>query len=291
VQISEITVDGTALEVSVAGSGPPLLLLNGLGARISFFDELRSMLGHYQTITFNQPGIGNSEPRRGLTMEDYARLAVRVLDRLGFVAPVDVFGVSWGGCLAQELAFRHPERVCRLILASTTPSAMLLTTPSVYAAFLSTSRYRSARNHRAIAGRLYGGPIRQQPQLMDAMLSHLDPANSQGRKSQQRAALGWTSMHYLWRLPHSTLVLAGDDDPIIRPYNAYLLSALIPRATRRILRDEGHLFPLTSARETEMRISQFLENGSGRKRSRPRARSLWQRAWQHIRASGENRSV
>jgi poly(3-hydroxyoctanoate) depolymerase len=275
-----IKVDGLSLEVSIAGSGSPLLLLNGLGARISFFDELRSKLGNHQTITFNQPGIGNSEPRRGLSMAGYAQLAAKLLDQLGFTAAVDVFGLSWGGCLAQEFAYRHPERVHRLILASTTPSAFVVTTPAVYAAFMSASRYRSASKHREIAGRLYGGPIRDNPRLMDAMLLHLDPPSSKGRKSQERAVFGWTSLHYLWRLPHPTLVLAGRDDPITRPYNAYLLSALIPHATRRMLWNEGHLFALTSASETQLHIAQFLERGS--RSERTQAVSSWRRAGQDI---------
>jgi pimeloyl-ACP methyl ester carboxylesterase len=256
-----VTVEGLKLEVSVRGSGRPLLFLNGLGARFTLLDNLRAELPHYQTIAFNQPGIGESQHRKNLDMGDYARLAVGLLDELDLSEPVDVFGLSWGGCLAQELAFRYPTRVRRLVLASSTPSPVVFTSPSVYWAFMDSRRYQSIEQHRRIASTLYGGPMRDNPALSDTVLPHLDKSNSRGRRSQQHAALGWTSLHYLWRLRQPTLVLGADDDPIIRSYNAYLLSSLIPRATRHILPNEGHLFVLTSPRETAQHMTHFLEVG------------------------------
>jgi len=47
-----------------------------------------------------------------------ARLLDRLLNVLGY-REVDVLGISWGGALAQEFAFRYPERVRRLVLVAT----------------------------------------------------------------------------------------------------------------------------------------------------------------------------
>jgi pimeloyl-ACP methyl ester carboxylesterase len=254
-----MNVRGLALDVSVCGSGPPMLLLNGLGARLSLFEQLRSHLPHSETIAFNQPGIGDSQPADAMSMGDYAQLAIGVLDELDVRQPVDLFGVSWGGCLAQEVAFRYPQRVRRLVLASTTASPIVFTTPSVYRAFLSSSRFESSERHREVAATLYGGRLRRDPSLVDALRPHLDGGNSRGRRSQFRAAIGWTSVHYAWRLQQPTLVLAADDDPVIRPYNAYMLAAMIPNATLRILRNEGHLCLLTSAPEVAEHVSRFLK--------------------------------
>jgi pimeloyl-ACP methyl ester carboxylesterase len=264
-----ITVGDFELQVAVRGTGRPLLLLNGLGARITLLDKLRAELTGYQTIAFNQPGIGSSAPARGLDMEDYADLAVALLDKLGYDKPIDVFGISWGGCLAQELAYRHPARVRRLILASTTSSPFVLATPAVYRAFLDARRYRSAEQHRRVGATLYGGLMRDNPALLDEVSLHLDPGNSAGRRSQLLAAIGWTSLHYAWRLSQPTLVLGAEDDPIVRSYNAQLLATLIPRATKHILPREGHLFVLTSPGEAARLISRFLERGRAPAKSSP----------------------
>jgi poly(3-hydroxyoctanoate) depolymerase len=257
----KIIIGDFELQVSIRGSGRPLLLLNGLGARISLLDNLRAELSGYRTIAFNQPGIGGSKPADGLDMRGYARLAVGLLDKLGYGKSVDVFGVSWGGCLAQELAYRHPDRVRRLILASTTASPLVLTTPSVYRAFFDSRRYQSAGHHGRVGATLYGGLMRDDPSLLDRVHPHLDPENSRGRHSQLRAAIGWTSLHYAWRLQQPTLILGAEDDPIVRSYNAQLLATLIPRAAKHILPDEGHLFIVTSAPQTARLMKRFLERG------------------------------
>jgi pimeloyl-ACP methyl ester carboxylesterase len=253
----KISVGDFELQVSIRGTGSPLLLLNGLGARISLFDNLRAELDGYQTIAFNQPGIGASKPA-DLDMAGYAALAVSLLDKLGLAKPIDVFGVSWGGCLAQELAYRHPGRVRRLILASTASSPFVLAAPAVYRAFFDSRRYRSIDQHRRVGAVLYGGRIRDNPTLLDQVHLHLDPESSRGRRSQLKAAIGWSSLHYAWRLQQPTLVLGAEDDPIVRSYNAHLLAALIPGADKHMLAGEGHLFVLTSAAQTARLIKGFL---------------------------------
>jgi pimeloyl-ACP methyl ester carboxylesterase len=51
-------------------------------------------------------------------MPGLARTLERTLDALGY-DQVDVLGASFGGILAQQLAHQAPERVRRLVLAST----------------------------------------------------------------------------------------------------------------------------------------------------------------------------
>jgi pimeloyl-ACP methyl ester carboxylesterase len=253
----KISVGDLELQVSIRGIGRPLLLLNGLGAQISLLDNLRAELDGYQTIAFNQPGIGGSQPA-DLDMAGYAALAASLLSKLGLAKPVDVFGVSWGGCLAQELAYRHPGRVRRLILASTTSSPFVLATPAVYRAFFDSRRYQSIDQHRRVGAILYGGRMRDNPALLDQVHVHLDPESSRGRRSQLKAAIGWTSLHYAWRLQQPTLVLGAEDDPIVRSYHAHLLAAVIPGADKHMLPGEGHLFVLTSAAQTARLIKGFL---------------------------------
>jgi pimeloyl-ACP methyl ester carboxylesterase len=254
-----VLAGGVELEVSSRGSGRPLLLLNGLGARISLFDPLRAELTGHRTITFNQPGIEGSESRESLSMSDYAALAIALLDQLGLHESVDLFGVSWGGCLAQEIAYRYPQRIRRLILASTTSSPFIIAKPAVYRAFMDTRRYRSIEDHRRLAVILYGGRVRENPFILDRIHEQLEPEQSRGRRIQLRAALGWTSLHYAWRLQQPTLVLGGADDPIVRSYNASVLASLIPRAQKHIVPNEGHLFIVTSAALAARVITRFLE--------------------------------
>ena len=65
--------------------------------------------------------------------------------------------------------------------------------------------------------------------------------------------LGWTSLPWLWRIRHPTLVLAGNDDPLVPLINARLHAWLLHDARLHVF-DDGHLFMLTHARETAAAI-------------------------------------
>lgn len=126
----KLIAKGLQLNVSVCGQGSPLLLLNGLGGLMRSFDPLRDELDDFMTITLDVPGVGKSQmPRWPIRLPSHADVIAEMLQQLG-IEQVDVFGVSWGGALAQEFALRYPSRVRRLILAATSPGPVLLMKPA-----------------------------------------------------------------------------------------------------------------------------------------------------------------
>ena len=56
----EIRVRGQALHVSITGSGPPVLVINGLGGSLGMLSDLRDELSGHQVIKFDAPGTGKS---------------------------------------------------------------------------------------------------------------------------------------------------------------------------------------------------------------------------------------
>src|SRR4051812_4180754 len=96
-----ITVLGHPIRVSVrpgTGTGPPLVLCNGIGASLDllepFVDELPEDI---EVVTFDVPGVGGSPmPRIPYNFALLAALVGKLLDRLGY-ATVDILGMSWGG--------------------------------------------------------------------------------------------------------------------------------------------------------------------------------------------------
>jgi len=112
---------GHRLRVSVEGTGPPLLLINGLAANIELWRPLRDLLPARQTIAFDPPGIGGSPASPDqLWLTDLADIVDGLLSQVAYDG-VDVLGYSFGGALAQQLARQHPQRVRRLVLAATIP--------------------------------------------------------------------------------------------------------------------------------------------------------------------------
>ena len=83
---------------------------------------------------------------------------------------------------------------------------------------------------------------------------------SRGYLYQLAAAAGWTSLPLLPRLRQPTLILAGDDDPIIPLANARLMHRLI-RGSRLHVYHGGHLALVTEAAELAPVVDGFLAAG------------------------------
>jgi len=115
---------------------------------------------------------------------------------------------------------------------------------------------------------IYGGSIRTEPQRGADLLHAATRAGpSRGYYYQLLATTGWSSLPFLPLLRQPTLVLAGDDDPIIPLVNARVIARLVPRAQLHVYHG-GHLGILTESDQLAPVIERFL---SDRHRQRPGA--------------------
>ena len=263
-----VDADGVRIRTAIRGSGPPLLLITGLGASLDLgapFEREMAARG-VQTVSFDAPGIGESSPYRWpRRMPGVARTVEQTLDALGYDS-VHVLGVSLGGVIAQQFAHQAPRRVRRLILAATGPGlGGVPGSPRALLALATPRRYYQPDYYRRIAGRVYGGTARHDP---DALL-HGSPARFIGRPTvsgylgQLYAITGWTSMPWLRTLRQPTLVLAGDDDPIVPLVNGRILAWCIPDARLHVVRKGGHLFLLEHPAAIAALVAGFLTADGG----------------------------
>ena len=104
------------------GEGRPILLCNGSGATIATSMPLVQMLArHGEVLVHDQRCLGRTGlPATQPTMADYAADAIALLDHVGWQTAA-VFGISFGGMVAQELAVTVPHRIERLVLQCTSP--------------------------------------------------------------------------------------------------------------------------------------------------------------------------
>jgi poly(3-hydroxyalkanoate) depolymerase len=251
----------------------PLLILNGLGANIELAQPFIDALPRHPIVIFDMPGVGGSStPRSPYRPSTVARLAEAMLDHLG-CASVDVLGVSWGGAIAQQFAFQHASRCRRLILAATSPGAIMVpANPSVLLKMATPRRYLDQAHAQSVAGDIYGGAFRNDPELVASTFRHIRFSSRGGYYLQLAAAFGWTSLPWLFLLRQPTLVMAGADDPIVPTLNARVMQWLIPDARLEIV-DCGHLFLVTRAEESARIVESFLTQAPGQAPARRRAAS------------------
>jgi poly(3-hydroxyalkanoate) depolymerase len=261
-----LTVGGRAVRVAVregTRDWPPLLLCNGIGASLELFQPFVDALDPRRpVIRFDMPGIGGSPaPVIPYHLATLPSLLAGLLDQLGY-EQADVLGVSWGGGLAQQFALSRPDRVRRLVLVATGTGALMVPGhPRALLRMLTPRRHRSPGHAARIAGELYGGSARQDPVLARDLLhatTRLGPAR--GYYYQLISALGWTSLPRLPKLRPPTLILAGDDDPIIPLVNARIMHRLIPSSQLHVYHG-GHLELAADSERLASAVEAFLDTG------------------------------
>ena len=262
-----LTIGGLRLKVSFAGHGGevPLVLISGIGAPLELWEPFRRALGT-ETVAIDAPGVGGSQtmhlPR---TMWGIAGLMDRLLDRMGYET-VDVLGLSWGGGVAQHLALRRGRRVRRLVLAST--GFGLWSIPGdlrALAQLLTPARYFSTSYFLRVAPSMYGGETRRHPDRLkgQAAVRSAHRPSTVGYVHQLAAAWTWVALPFLPFLRTETLVLSGDDDPIIHVATARIMAAVLPHGHLHIAPGGGHLFMVDQADEAAAIVTRFLGAESG----------------------------
>jgi pimeloyl-ACP methyl ester carboxylesterase len=115
------TVEGLRVHYYVLGpsSGPPVVLVHGLGGRAEDWRNLAPYLTRagYRVYLPDLPGYGQSEKPGGFSysVADEAGVVVGFFDAVG-LKQVDLGGWSMGGWIVQRIAADHPDRVRKLML-------------------------------------------------------------------------------------------------------------------------------------------------------------------------------
>jgi poly(3-hydroxyalkanoate) depolymerase len=262
-----VTAAGRSLRVSVRPgtdeSVPPLLLMNGIGASLEVLQPFVDALDTRRSVLrFDVPGVGGSpRPVVPYVLSTFSPVVAGVLTRLGFDDPVDVLGLSWGGGLAQQFAVQHRRRCRRLVLAATgTGTLMVPANPRVLARMLTPRRHHDPEYARSIAGELYGGTMRTHPERAARVLhsaSRLSP--TRGYYYQLASGTGWSSLPFLRLIRQPTLIVAGDDDPLVPVVNARIMARFLPDARLHVYRG-GHIALITEAQELAPVIEDFLDD-------------------------------
>lgn len=245
----------------ISGTGPRLLKLWGTGADLrrppTKFD--RQLAERFTVLAFDQRGMGRSgKPERDCTMADYADDAAALMDALGWEQAA-VLGYSFGGMVAQELALRHPARVTRMVLMSTSaggaggssfPLHELAELADADRArrFLELADSRRTPQWQADHGELWQGLI--DDGIAALRLTDEEPGGRAGARRQLEARRGHDSWQRLPDLRMPVSVFAGRRDSIAPPDVQRRLAEQAGASYREF--DGGHLFFMQDASATPL---------------------------------------
>jgi pimeloyl-ACP methyl ester carboxylesterase len=257
---------GVRLAYETRGEGKPLLMIHGLGYDRFGWGPLPNLLAlDFTVVVFDNRGVGDSDvPEGPYAVSQMVEDAVAVLDATG-IERAHVLGVSLGGYIAQELALAHPERLDRLVLASTAPGGAR-SVPMPAAGLEAFGRFptmeREAGLRLMVENSLGAYGVREQPSLADEIYAY--------RLERGPTLAGWQAQAYAGAtfdaydrspgISAPTLVLQGGGDNVVDPRNADLLVELIPNARLELIPDRGHLLVWQEAERLAPIVKEFLQS-------------------------------
>ena len=127
-------VNGVTLGYREFGSGEPILMLQGFGNTINDWNQtfIGILATKYHVYTYDHRGMGYSSEYNGSpTIALYADDAAKLIPALGYDS-MNVYGVSMGSTVSQQLVIDHPERVRKLVLDSVTYDIRIPETKLLY---------------------------------------------------------------------------------------------------------------------------------------------------------------
>lgn len=260
-----VTWRGHQIHVADTGRGEPLLLVPGLGNNIDMWTPFMDQFRERRVIRLESPGTGQSStPTFPVGIPTLAEMLRAVLDDRQ-IEWADVVGFSYGGAVAQQFAYDYPERVRRLVLAATFCGVGAIPGSPVALMSLATPlRYYSPSYYNRTAAVTSGGVTGRDSTVRRWMAAarRCHPPSSVGYAMQLMGIMGWSSLGFLQHIPHETLVICGDDDPLVPVANGEMLARLIPRARLEVVERAGHLLLWDDAKNVSRLIRRFLNSES-----------------------------
>lgn len=241
-----IDIGAITLNYAEQGQGDPLLFIPGLvGVHKAWDFQLAHFSKAYRCITFDHRGAGDSDKPQG--GENYstrilAEDVIGLLDTLG-VERVHAVGTSTGGCVLQNLALDHPDRLRCCVFSNTWTKA------DIYIQRVQTLRKWIAESHGPEAyvefsSILTNGTLQFRYDLDKVMALEARAKATIGSVDIIVARIDMTLTHdrldELSRIDRPSLVIGTTDDATVPVYFSNDLHEAIKGSRLHIFDQGGH---------------------------------------------------
>jgi len=260
--------DDVDLYYEIRGSGPRLLMCNGSGATtVTSGFVIDRLAASFEVAVHDQRCLGQSSiPDAQPTMADYAADAVALLDHLAWDT-ANVFGISFGGMVALELAVTEPSRIERLALLCTSAGGAGGSSYPLHVMVSWPTERRVAQTILNMDSRFTEEWLASHPvdrAIVDNILERSRAPKDDETRRGEVMQLEARARHDVWdrldRITCPTFIACGRSDGQAPVTNSEALHARIAGSELRVY-DGGHLFVLQDAAAFPDAIA-FLAGGS-----------------------------
>ena len=263
-------IEGTSMRYLVGGSGPPLVLVHGLGGSATNWNLLAPLLARRRRVLVpDLPGHGRSDPAPAPDGLGSLADCVAALAELEGMLPAAFAGHSMGCEVALRVAARRPEAVSALVLvsagglASARPAARTwvgLNTalrPSRVASRFRHQVVRSAALRWAVFG--WWGVEDSRALSPEAVLGFLDgPAHARDTRTAGKALIRADTRADLDRVRRPSLVVWGARDRLTPLADGFEYARRLG-APLRTIPGAGHLVISERPAELAALVEEFLD--------------------------------
>lgn len=254
----------TFVRVSGPEDAPPLVLLPGISSPgHSFASNAVDFAARHRVFavdTIHDVGRSEEDPAHPVTsMDDFVAWLDELFAQLGFTAPVDLLGLSYGGCLSANFALKHPGRVRRLVLLA--PAGILAPIPwgFIWRAVLSLlpGKFFLRNFMRWVSTDLETTP--EHARVFDGMVDDAYVAVHAFQRRPMVAPMPLSDEQ--WKaLAVPTLLIAGDREVNFPAAESFArVKALLPSMEQVLLAGAGHDLFVTRAAEVDRAALEFIE--------------------------------
>jgi len=258
----KVKANGVEIYYEIAGAGPYLVLIEGLGVATWIWEkQVPALSKRFTTIVYDNRGVGKSEKPAGpysisMMADDLAAL----LDSLK-IPRANVLGISMGGFIGQDFARRYPQKVDRMILAATSAGGPdhIPMAPEVLALMFATDGAPRDLTRRKLAlaySDSFMQKSREVEHLIDLRLA--DPQPPHAYLAQAMAGAAFNLADKVQQIQAPCLIIAATGDRLVPVANAHNLAKKIPRSQLKIYNGYGHQFFVENASEFNRDVIAFL---------------------------------
>lgn len=244
---------GSRFAYRIVGSGPPLVMIQGVGAHGTSWNPVIEILKkHYTCLTFDNRGIGASQPAgMRLSVDQMAEDTIALMDQAEWRS-AHLVGHSLGGLIALQVALKAKPRVRSLGLLNTFArgaDARRMTLGKLWIVLrlrFGTRRVRTNAFQELVVPQ---EETRFKPDELTAKISRVlghHIADMPSIADEQTAAMSahdvTARLGEISGIP--TLVINGEKDPIARPSSGRAIASGIPGAKYTEIPGASHAFPI-----------------------------------------------
>jgi len=266
--MAKVSVNGCEFYYEIHGQGDPLVLIMGLRRNVEWwYRQIPALSKHFQVIAFDNRGAGRSDKP---VMEYSMRLLAD--DTAGLMEALDIqdahiLGISMGGYIAQELALNYPAKVKSLVLGCTGCGGdrAVIMSPERMEKFTANKGLNPEEILRKDMDIYFSDDhVDQHPEkikkFIEISMRYYQPADAFFRQFDacQRHDTG----DRLNQLSLPTLIMTGDDDPLVPPQNSHILKDLIAGAELSVFAGGRHCFFIERADQFNQKAVDFFKANS-----------------------------